>query len=103
MSDEWKIKEGRKIRVSTNSSDFEGIIDHYTMSDNHDENFLGLIDAEEVYDNLYNDISGGSTRKFSGEEGWELSSYPKRDTEKRKAGRIKIPLDKINHYEFLDE
>ncbi|MCE2506665.1 MAG: hypothetical protein J4F36_09430 [Nitrosopumilaceae archaeon] len=95
MEDEWKIKKGQKIRVSTYSSDFEGTVDKYLMFEDYDRNFLGLIDAEEVYDHLYHGSdsydNGGSAIDYG------LAEH------RRKVGKLKIPLDKINHYEMLDE
>lgn len=93
MSDDWQIEKGKKIRVSTYTSDFEGIIEQYHMGSETD--YVCLKNAEEVYDHLYH----GSDSYSSGNPAIEYGLAEHR----RKAGKIKIPLDKINHYEFLDD
>lgn len=88
MEDDYEIRPEKRIRVSTYSSDFEGKVAKIT------DEYLCLSDAEEVYDHLYHGAeSCGSGRM-------ELTIG--REQERRKTGKIKIPLDKINHYEFLE-
>ena len=80
----WKIEEGKKIRVSTYSSDFEGTVDTY------EQGWLQLKDAEEVYDYLWHYGDGDY-------------GYEGRREERRKSGRIMIPDNEIEHYEFLED
>lgn len=82
--DNWQISmkdKGKKLRVSTYSSDFEGVIETLIFGGEFYE--VCLIDTEEIYD-------------FPDNEGALCTS-------RRKAGRVKIRSDKIHHYEFLDE
>jgi len=83
VGNEWEIKKGKRIRVSTYSSDFEGIVEKYTTWVEA-TNYLYLTDAEEI-------------RFYVRPDSCDPQFY------KRKARKVKIPVDKINHYEFLDD
>lgn len=82
MEDESEIQKGKKVRVSTPSSDFQGTVSEY----NEKRGYLTLNDAEEVYDIPTKYPSLDHVNEF-----------------RRKAGLVKIPIDKIHHYEFLED
>jgi len=90
MENDYEIKPEKRIRVSTYSSDFIGKVSKVT------DDYLFLDNVEEIYDHLYH---LGETRG----NGTGICASTGREEERRKTGRVLIPRDKINHYEFLED